>query len=270
MVSSSAINEIRSEEQMIATALAPACEENSDGYWSAVRELQNRMSAAMLEKMQEHIFQGNERERQFAADVIAQGRAAIKEFSPQCVKILLHALEREKSSPVLAAIANALGHHGSAEAIVPLVKLQNHPDANVRQAVVHGLSGQDESAAIKALIVLSTDRDREVRNWATFGLGSMTEMDSAKIREALLARVDEPDEEISGEALLGLTLRGDTRVIEPLLAAINASCKKPEGCSWLLIEAAEVVRVSAAKYPDKIWQKVVARCEDLGFYKSNN
>jgi hypothetical protein len=98
-------------------------------------------------------------------------------------------------------------------------------------------------------------------------------MDSAEIRKALLARVNEPDEEISGEALLGLILRGDIRVIEPLLAAINASCKKPRGYSWLLIKvikAAEVVRVSAMKYPDKIWRKVVARCEDLGFYKSNN
>ena len=78
----------------------------------------------------------------------------------------------------------------------PLAKLQSHSDENVRLAVVHGLSCQDDSIAVSSLISLSADSNRDVRNWATFGLGSMTSVDSDALREALLERSKESDDEI--------------------------------------------------------------------------
>jgi HEAT repeat protein len=218
----------------------------------------------LIDKMREFIFHRDERHRVLAADVIAQGRAKEKDRSGDCVKLLLDALNGETSPRVLSAICNALGHHKSADAVSPLAKLQDHPDENVRLAVVHGLSCQDDSIAIAALIALSADSDRDVRNWATFGLGSMTSVDSDALREALLERSKESDDEISGEALVGLALRGDTRVAAPLLKAINALHESQLGFGLLISDAVEASRAAAAKNPDDAWKPLLTRCDELG------
>ena len=270
MNTESPADDVRSDEQIVAAALAPSCEEDSDEYWSAVRILQHRMVAPLLEKMREHLLKGNERQRQFAADVIAQGRSKDKELSGQCVQLLLESLRHEESPKVLAAVCDALGHHKSPEAVGPLITLQVHQDANVRLAVVHGLSCQDDPVAISALISLSQDADHDVRNWATFGLGSMTEVDSVPIREALIKRLVETDEEILGEALVGLALRGDTRAAQPLLKAINTVHEEHREFGLLLIEAVEAVRAAAAKHPDEVWKPLLTRREELGLGNPTN
>jgi HEAT repeat protein len=260
-------NDARGNEEIIAAALAPSCEPDSDEYWSAVRILQHRIEMPLIDRMRELIVHPDERHRILATDVIAQGRAKEKELSRVCVKLLLEVLNRERSPQVLSAICNALGHHESADATGPLSELQSHPDENVRLAVVHGLSCQDDPIAVASLISLSVDSDRDVRNWATFGLGSMTSVDSSALREALLARIKEPDEEISGEALVGLALRGDTRVALPLLEAINALHESQSGFGTLITDAVEASRVAAAKTPDDTWKPLLARCDELGLSK---
>jgi hypothetical protein len=136
-------NDARSDEELMSAALAPSVEEDGDEYWLAVRILQHRITASLLKMMRETILQGGERQRQLAADVIAQGRAKDKEFSGECVQLLLDMLKREESPKVLSAICNALGHHRSVNAVDALAKFKDHPDAAVRLAVVHGLSCQD-------------------------------------------------------------------------------------------------------------------------------
>jgi HEAT repeat protein len=267
MNAQSPANDARESDDIIAAALAPSCEPDSHEYWAEVRILQHRIDMPLIDKMRELIVHQDERHRVLAADVIAQGRAKEKEYSGVCVKLLLDALNRETSPQVLSAICSALGHHKSAEAIGPLAKLQSHSDENVRLAVVHGLSCQDDPIAIASLISLSVDSDRDVRNWATFGLGSMTSVDSSALREALLARTKEPDEEISGEALVGLALRGDPRVVGPLLKSINALHESQRGFGLLITEAAEASRAAAAKKPDDPWKPVLARCDELGLGK---
>jgi HEAT repeat protein len=257
-------NDARRSEDIIAAALAASCEPDSDEYWSEVRVLQHRIDMPLIEKMQELMVHQDERHRVLAADVIAQSRAKEKEHSGSCVKLLIEALNREASPQVLSAICDALGHHKSADAIAPLAKLQSHSDENVRLAVVHGLSCQDDSIAVAALISLSVDSNRDVRNWATFGLGSMTSVNSVALREALLERTNEPDDEISGEALVGLALRGDTRVAGPLLGAINALHESQLGFSLLITDAVEASRFAAAKNPNDAWIPLLARCDELG------
>ena len=260
-------NDARRSEEIIAAALTASCEPDSDEYWSDVRILQHRIDTPLIDKMRELIVHRDERHRVLAADVIAQGRAKEKKHSGVCVKLLLDALNRETSPQVPSAICNAVGHYKSADAIGPLAKLQSHSDENVRLAVVHGLSCQDDSIAVASLISLSVDSNRDVRNWATFGLGSMTSVDSGALREALLERTNEPDDEISGEALVGLALRGDTRVAVPLLEAINALHENQLGFGLLITEAVEASRVAAAKNPDDAWKPLLARCDELGLGK---
>ena len=260
-------NDLRPDEDIVAAALAPSREEDGEEYWSEVRTLQNRMSPRLFGKMRDLMTQAEEQKRQLAADVVAQGLIAEKELGKQCVRFLLDALEGEKAPRVLKAICNALGHHKSPEAIGPVVRLQGHQNAEVRHAVVFALLCQDDPVAIATLISLSADFDRDVRNWATFGLGSMTEVDTVQLREALLARVAEADEEISGEAMVGLALRGDTRVAEPLLKAINAVHRSQNVSEFgsLIFEAVAAIRAAAAKNPNDMWLPVLARCDELGF-----
>jgi len=262
-------NDLRRDEDIVAAALALSCEKDGEEYWSEVRILQNRMSGQLFGKMRDFMTQDDVRKRQLAADVVAQGRVAEKELGEQCVRFLLDALEDEKAPRVLKAICNALGHHKSSEAIGPVVRLQGHQNAEVRHAVVFALLCQDDPVAIATLISLSADADRDVRNWAAFGLGSMTEVDTVPLRDALLARVAEGDEEIAGEAMVGLALRGDTRVAGPLLEAINAAWHSQNvgEFSTLIFEAVAAVRAAAAKHPNDLWQPVLARCDELGFGK---
>jgi HEAT repeat protein len=96
------------------------------------------------------------------------------------------------------------------------------------------MSRQNNGAAIKALIELSRDKDSDVRDWATFGIGTMIDTDTHEIREALLARVTDPDDDTRGEALVGLARRKDERVLEPLINELTG-----ESVGLLAIEAAE-------------------------------
>jgi hypothetical protein len=67
--------------------------------------------------------------------------------------------------------------------------------------------------------------------------------------------------------LVGLALRGDTRVAAPLLEAINALHQSQSGFGLLITEAVEASRVAAAKNPDDAWKPVLARCDELGLGK---
>ena len=154
----------------------------------------------------------SEKERVAGADILAQLGWGERTHLEDSVAILLQLLH-DSSEDVVSAAAIALGHRNHPRAIQPLVELSGHPNPEVRYGVVHGLSEHDDVSAIAALIRLASDPDRDVRNWATFGIAQQTDLDSPKIREALLARTEDDDSEIRGEALLGLARRGDARVL---------------------------------------------------------
>jgi HEAT repeat protein len=62
-----------------------------------------------------------------------------------------------------------------------------------------------------------------VRDWATFGLGSQIDLDTPRIREALCARLNDPDPITRAEAFVGLARRKDEGVLSPLIAALGST-----------------------------------------------
>ena len=72
---------------------------------------------------------------------------------------------------------------------------------------------------------------------AAFGLGSISNADTSEVRDALTALLEDPDAEIRGEALIGLSKRQDARALPVLIRELEG----PFYGSWCL-EAAELLR----------------------------
>ena len=92
----------------------------------------------------------------------------------------------------------------------------------MRYGVVFGLLGHTNPRAVACLITLSADPEVPVRDWATFGLAVQIDTDTPALRAALYARLHDSDGDTAGEAMVGLARRKDTRVVGPLLEALQA------------------------------------------------
>lgn len=215
-------NDPRSTDELLGLALAKDADRDNDDYWKPVAALQHRLPQ-ILDRIQQLSGSNDEKGRDTAATVLGQGWVGRKFASERCAEVLLAMLAVENSVSVLAAIGFALGHLHDPRAVEPLVDLSAHLDANVRYAAVSSLCGEDAPRAIAAMITCSSDQDRDVRNWAIFGLGAQIDTDTPAIREALVARLDEADDEIRGEAIVGLARRGDLRVLPPLLKELDST-----------------------------------------------
>ena len=170
------------------------------------------------------------RARAVAAYVAGQLGALVRTLPAESAALLEEMGEREAHPAVLAAIAEAFGHLGEPWGLSWLLRLRRHPDAEVRDGVVSALAGRTNPLATDALIELSSDPDPAIRDWATFALGTLAEQDSAALRDALAARLDDADPEARIEAVHGLALRGDERAVEPALALLEAG--EPGGSFW--------------------------------------
>ncbi len=148
----------------------------------------------------------------------------------------LRALRRllsDPKPPVVAAAVVALGRLGLSEDVGLVLPLARHDEAIVRHAVAVALAGLEVPAVIDALIALSGDDSPEIRDWAVFGLGTQCDVDTPHLREALWARVDDPNQGTRAEAQLGLARRSDRRVLGSVHAALRA-----ESVGKLSVEAA--------------------------------
>ena len=209
--------EPRSVEELIEIALAAPDDAAAD----IVEVLQARGNREVFELACKLCEAPTSHHRQVGVWILSQNMVPDKTFAADSVPVLLRLLEREQHVYVLQAIGIALGHLRDPRAILALAGLKHHPAAEVRYGVVQGLSGHDDLLAVGTLIELSTDSDRDVRDWATFAIGSLIDTDSPAIREALLTRLTDEDDETRGEALVGLASRGDERVVEPLLRELS-------------------------------------------------
>lgn len=226
----------RSNEELLATVQACRNDSDAPGYWDSVAVLRGRFDETLWEQVRPWSDSPDATLRTAAADVLGQVHHACPSLRLPVARLLIAKAESELQPNVLSSLAAALGHNGHPERLSALVNLADHPDANVRHAVAASLGGVEEPAAVATLLKLSDDPDADVRDWATFGLGSMTELDTPQLRQALLARTEDSDEETRGEAIVGLARRRDVRVV----AVIERELCRPDAATLVL----EAVRES--------------------------
>ena len=150
--------------------------------------------------------------------------------------------DREADAEVLSAIACAFGHLGAPHGQAWLLAQHAHEDPDVREAVAFALGGREGEDVMAALIELSGDASSGVRDWATFALGTLAREDSDELRDALAARLDDPDSETRLEAVHGLAVRGDHRADDTARDLIAAHEHEDVESVWtrhLLAETAE-------------------------------
>jgi HEAT repeat protein len=199
------VNDPRSTLDLINAALS---EPDEDAQCDAVCVLHFRGNAEVLGAAQILCRSSCEQERELGANILGQLGVPERTFPEESVAELLRMLRSETSARVIEAIAIALGHQHDPRAVPELVRFAEHPEADVRYAVVHGLTGQLAPLAIATLIRLTQDTEPEVRDWATFALGTQIDLDTSEIRDALAARLNDPDEVTRAEAATGLSRRG--------------------------------------------------------------
>jgi HEAT repeat protein len=181
-----------------------------------IARLHRRNDAAAFAAAAEAARSGDLAVRVAAMEVLGQvGYAADRPYREQTLPILLEEIDQAEEPGLLQAALAALAHLGDGRALVPVLRLAGHRDALVRRAVAFAVTALADPrdpapAALTALIGLSGDADPGVRDWATFGLAEQWEADSAEIRAALAARLDDT-RLVAARARAGLAGRGDPR-----------------------------------------------------------
>ncbi|HEY7075844.1 MAG TPA: formyltransferase family protein, partial [Solirubrobacteraceae bacterium] len=152
--------------------------------------------------------------RAVAAHVLGQLGGAVRAFPAEQAAALDALAAREDDPEVLSTVAHAFGHLGEPHGLERLAGWARHPDPRVREGVAFALGGWHDERAIDALAELAGDPEQDVRDWATFALGTLAPHDTVALRDALAARLADPDPDTRLEAVHGLALRGDPRAAE--------------------------------------------------------
>lgn len=201
-----------------------AGEPDEEKRWQLIRVLQQRGDRDVLAGARRCAVSEDAPTRVAAADVLNQFRDGGPELHAEAIEVLA-GLCGDAVPAVLAAAGVALAHEEDLRALPALLSVQHHPDARVRARVALSLSsllglGADE-VVVGTLVDLSADIDTDVRDWASFGLMRCT-IGNAAACEALVARVDDDDEVVAAQAVLGLARAGDERALVPLLAQLRS------------------------------------------------
>lgn len=198
--------------------LAALMETDPDLAWNAIAALHWRGTREVLERAIALCRSDCSFERRVGADVLGQLGVPDRAFSNECTKVFIDMLNSETNDEALESVLVAISFHSNEDVIGPVLRYSNHPDPDIRHAVVLALTGYENPAAINKLIDLTNDAIADVRDWATFALGTQTELDTPEVRQALLARLEDDDEETRNEAIIGLARRKDERIIPVLMA----------------------------------------------------
>ncbi|MBK7975710.1 MAG: HEAT repeat domain-containing protein [Deltaproteobacteria bacterium] len=218
----------------IASALRAAADGDGETRWDHVRALHRDGTVGALHAAVDLCESSLAEERRLGADILGQLGGSGDESPHRAHSApILAGLLHDPCADVVDAAVVALGHLAVEVDPSLLASLAAPPAAEVRCGVAWALPNIGGAVTSPVLIQLSQDPDDDVRDWATFGLGSMIDDDSPQIRDALFARTSDAHDETRGESLVGLAIRHDTRVLDPLLRELRA-----DSVSWLAVDAA--------------------------------
>ncbi|MEQ1634938.1 MAG: HEAT repeat domain-containing protein [Planctomycetota bacterium] len=200
-----------------------AGEVDDETYWHSVTALHGRPEQTVFDQCASWCVHSDPALRGLGADVLGQlgHQQDPRPFRAASLPLLLQLLS-DPDQGVVADAVIALGHLGADDVVDRVAALAGSPDQQVRWSVAWALCLVQSEVAVDAVLRLSRDEDPEVRDWATFGLGSQIDMDTPVIRQALLARVQDSDDNTRAEALSGLVQRRDARVLAPLRKALES------------------------------------------------
>jgi HEAT repeat protein len=208
---------------LLETARAAASRGDEAARWDAVAALQRGGDDATFDACARLCRSTSPLDRALAADVLGQlGGSGDESPFRECSCARLLDLLGDTDARVLASATVALGHLAIRDGIEPLLELARHASTDVRHGVALALSGNDAALAVAGLVRLSADVDPTVRDWATFALGAQTELDTPGLRDALVARLDDPHDDTRAEALAGLARRGDARANPAILRELTS------------------------------------------------
>jgi hypothetical protein len=142
-------------------------------------------------------------------------------------------LNEQDLRPLDSAIA-ALGQIDDPRAVPLIANFHSHQDRDIRFSVACSLgSFPNDPLSVTTLLHLMKDDDADVRDWATFGVGVLGDADSPEIRETISSALNDSDEDVREEALVGLAKRHDMRALSSLLRSLEG-----DDVSMRVIEAA--------------------------------
>lgn len=204
----------------------------SDESWAAISELQMRGSPEALALARRLAKSRNCRKRALGLYIASQLRQRQKsapfgsiEYALKDTQEMLFGGLSDTRSEVLYAAISGFGHRPHPLALPELIKFASHPDQKIRFEVAVALGGYSEADSIETLLRLAKDDSDAVRDWATFGIGTLQEIDNPKVRDLLWANLQDTDLDVRGEALVGLAVRNDERVIPVLLELLDTNCR---------------------------------------------
>lgn len=254
-------NKIYSLKSLIGMALQKW---DSDVCWNTINKIRSRATVETVQLVFKFFKSRNWRKRALAVNIICQlmQKEQSTIYHPYAVeeahKILYEALSDSNLQVVTTAI-HGLGHRPCVATLPIIVNYATNDCTDVRYAVACALGSYKEEESINALLHLATDRDEDVRDWATFSLGSLhDDLDTPAIREVLWYNTKDSCDRVIAEAISGLAVRKDFRVIELLQSRLTA-----DDCMACELETAEyLAEPSLYPYLEKLLEQYHANNED--------
>lgn len=186
--------------------------------WKTIGALRIRGEIDTFERAQAMCHDPRDKMREIGVQILCQLGPPDSPLRAQSVPLLLELLVKDQSPSVRAAAATGFGFLEAFEqARNALVAAAKDGSAEVREAVAFGLGCDEDPLATTTLIELMEDGDEDVRECATWCIGTLREHDSTAIREALLRRLTDSNEEVRFEAFAGLAVRKDERILAQLI-----------------------------------------------------
>lgn len=264
------LTELPTSELVQRTVDLARCEpvRQSDEYWAYVHALRLRSGKDVFEEAVGLCSNADALSRAAGADILAQlgVRDGVLPFADESEAPLVGLLE-DAEPRVIASALYALGHLGRGDP-AHLAPFSRHASKDVRHALAFAMGGRTDAISTATLIALSADVDSDTRDWATFALGALSDEDTPAIRDALVARLNDSDADVRGEAITGLLQRRDDRAVLPLLQELS----RPEVGS-LAVEAAGAMprpefiphleALHAAHPADETIEEALTRCREV-------